>query len=470
MSERRFGARFQRHHKRKRESLHLGREQAGDVTDATPLYGTSFEDKDVIQEGLRTNATINPHSSTSKTTMRVATLEEDQDAIVFENEELVGSIATPATGATNFDIAAIVELNPGLLNSFPVGAKWAALFESYKFVKLVFRIRSRTAPSNGRIQGTWGMAIQYNADDSDYMSKLQMQQADYSVFGVTTDSLIAGVECDPKRRAISDELYIRYDSAPNISSLHTYDIGKLTVATMNTPNIPNFPLGELWVEYRVVFRKFRNLSRAVRVGEGMCWTMGWGVADSGPTMVNDNNWPNFITGMGGLAKASVPFQYGLPLPGWVSNPVFPNTSLVNPPVLGGDGVSYMKTFGAAADSVQVAINNNPGVGSQIIWQFNGVPSAVFSVSITLVVAYSSTSPQNISAIPTLAVQGDAVAVNRNIWLYSVNGNDANDPVYSWEVTVGSVGGIVILTLEALNTSVTPFIELQGGQVCLVRTL
>lgn len=143
-------------------------------------------------------------------------------------------------------------LNPGLPSTFPWLATVASSYQEYKFHGLVFEFRSLitdfvTAGSPGVVI----MSTNYNADDTNYATKQQMENAEFAVATKPTVNLMHGVEC-ADRQTILPQRFIRQGAVPSGQDLRLYDLGNFQFATASNP-VQN--LGELWVSYCVEFFK-----------------------------------------------------------------------------------------------------------------------------------------------------------------------------------------------------------------------
>jgi len=147
-------------------------------------------------------------------------------------------------------------LNPGLYNSFPWLSGIASNFTQYKMHGCIYEYRptsgSAIASTNNAL-GTVIMATNYNASDSNFVNKQQMENEEMSQSTVPSSSAIHPIECDPKQTTI-DKLYTRTGAVPSGQDIRLYDLGlfQLAVQGMQAGSIT---VGELWVSYDVEFFK-----------------------------------------------------------------------------------------------------------------------------------------------------------------------------------------------------------------------
>ena len=91
-------------------------------------------------------------------------------------------------------------LNPGLGSTFPWLAEIAKNFEQYEWKGMIFQFMSSsgqavtgTNPSLGQVI----MATDYNAADSEYISKAQMLGTEFSNMGKPAENIMHAIECAP---------------------------------------------------------------------------------------------------------------------------------------------------------------------------------------------------------------------------------------------------------------------------------
>jgi len=77
-----------------------------------------------------------------------------------------------------------------------------------------------------------------------------MENADYSCSTKPSNSLIHGLECDPRERPTA----ILYTSTTNGAPVTSTSLGKFGIATQGC-SVANVTLGELWISYDLTFYK-----------------------------------------------------------------------------------------------------------------------------------------------------------------------------------------------------------------------
>jgi hypothetical protein len=180
----------------------------------------------------------------------------DMHTITFSNREYVRDIFAP--GASNVFHIESWELNPGLPTSFPWLSQLAVNFEEYELVQLVYTFKSTIsdfAANSGQV-GQVIMCTQYNPDSSPFATKDEMMLYEGGMSCKTTESMLHGIECDPKKIAGSSTKYVRVGSVPPTEDLKNYDLGRTSLAVVNAPTTyANQQIGELWVSYTIMLRK-----------------------------------------------------------------------------------------------------------------------------------------------------------------------------------------------------------------------
>lgn len=145
-------------------------------------------------------------------------------------------------------------INPGMSKTFPWGSG-VAQFEQYAFEGLLFEFVSTSAAWNGSTQalGTVIMATDYDSLDTNYSSRVQMENADYSCSTSPMSSLVHVVECDMSERP-TKVLYNRSGPVPAGGDIRMFDLGNFQIATDGF-SAAGVAIGELWVSYHVRYYK-----------------------------------------------------------------------------------------------------------------------------------------------------------------------------------------------------------------------
>jgi hypothetical protein len=130
----------------------------------------------------------------------------------------------------------------------------AANYSEYAFVQLIFSFKSTVTDfqtTNG-IAGQVLTATQYNTDEEAFRDKQSMIVYHGAASAKSTGNIMSGVECDPKKLSGSHGKFVRHHSLPRGEDQKEYDLGRLTIATVDFPAVlQNQAIGELWVSYTV---------------------------------------------------------------------------------------------------------------------------------------------------------------------------------------------------------------------------
>jgi hypothetical protein len=168
----------------------------------------------------------------------------------IRHREYIQDVSSNGTG---FAITTL-PINPTSPLTFPWLNNIANNFESYKFNGLIFEFVTNSATavaSTNTALGTVILATQYNLDDPQFTSKLQMEQYEYAVSSVPSESCIHPIEC--KRDSGVLEYLYTYNGGSGDPRFTTF--GNFSVATVGQQAASN--IGELWVSYDITLCKSR---------------------------------------------------------------------------------------------------------------------------------------------------------------------------------------------------------------------
>lgn len=195
-----------------------------------------------------------PSASKKKIPKPSATFASKGEEIRIRHREYVMDYFT-TTGAFEAQTLAI---NPGLPESFPWLSNIAQQFTQYKMNGLVYELKSQAADRTDKTaQGYVCCAVAYNPSEDFPLTKVAVENSEWSQSGKPSEDLIQPVECHP-RFSPTSWLYTRSDSpgATNYD-LNFYDVGSLIIASGRC-NEGDVLAGELWVTYDVTFSKPRQ--------------------------------------------------------------------------------------------------------------------------------------------------------------------------------------------------------------------
>jgi hypothetical protein len=249
---------------------------------------------------------------------------DETGALMVTHREYVGDIFAPGSSQVSDFVVQSFPINPGLEQTFPWLSQIAQNYEEYELKQCVFEFQSTVQDinsNNGQV-GTIIAATQYNPTAKEFTDKPAMAAYAHAVSGKSTDSIKAGVECDPSKMSGSAGKYIRANPVMTNEDLKTYDIGRFEFATHNIPaSMASGTLGELYVYYTVCLRKPKfftgrglGLTRWTAVGglqsPGSAGTSATNVFGTNPVYGLQNNIPiKMDTSTSGVVKLTFPAYY-----------------------------------------------------------------------------------------------------------------------------------------------------------------
>lgn len=150
----------------------------------------------------------------------------------------------------------VLEVNPGIEETFPWLSQIATSYETYrwKYLRFVYQSTSGdlvTGETNGAL-GTVIMAANYNALEQDFVNKRVMESHDSAVSSKPSTNIVCVIDLDSREVPITS-LYCRNGPAET-GDIRFYDICKFTLATQGMVT-DGGTIGELYVEYGIDFYK-----------------------------------------------------------------------------------------------------------------------------------------------------------------------------------------------------------------------
>lgn len=162
------------------------------------------------------------------------------------HREYLGDI----TGLSAFSNRAF-PINPGMSQTFPWLSTIAQNYQEYKIHGMIFEFRPLiTDFIAAGSPGVVVMATNYNANDTPYLSRQQIENTEFATSVKPTIGLLHGIECAPQVTA-NPIKYVR-TGAVGTEDLRLYDQGTFQFVSQGNPAID---LGELWVSYCIEFFK-----------------------------------------------------------------------------------------------------------------------------------------------------------------------------------------------------------------------
>lgn len=174
---------------------------------------------------------------------------------------------TDITGSILF-VNTSYSINPGLVSVFPWLSLLAADFEEYEMRGLVFEYRPSSGTAVSSTSSALGVVIlatDYDALNTHFSNKQQMESYEYATSSVPFTACIHPVEC-ARNKNVLNNMYVRTLPVPSGGDVRLYDMGNFQIATQGMQSA--YVIGELWISYDVVFRKPRLPSQAPRTAYG----------------------------------------------------------------------------------------------------------------------------------------------------------------------------------------------------------
>lgn len=168
-----------------------------------------------------------------------------------KHREYVGDI----TGTTDPFAVTAYEFNPGNKVLFPWLSSIANNFDEYSWSGALVELKSISGVSVGSTNealGFMAMGAEYNASLPAYTSKLQLENAEFSVSGPPSANIILPIECKRSQTVIG-QLYVNNGDTPTGQDARLYDHCLLNVAVGNQQAA--YKVAELWISYDVCLYK-----------------------------------------------------------------------------------------------------------------------------------------------------------------------------------------------------------------------
>lgn len=196
-----------------------------------------------------------------------------------------------------------VDLYPGNFEHFPKLAQHAADFKEYEFVQMIFVYKSTIAANWSTEAVTTGkviMATQMDVNRPVWTTYDELAAVENKTEGLVTGTTdedrmhTHGVECDPKHLTSKGLKFVRTKGLTGSADKNDYDLGRFQFGMFGTgANLADQMIGELWVQYKVVFKNHRMYSMLGLNIPQSIWKKNLSLT-AGPGVSNDNYetiWP-----------------------------------------------------------------------------------------------------------------------------------------------------------------------------------
>lgn len=289
-----------------------------------------------------------------------------------------------------------LNINPGLLQTFPWLSQIAESFEQYSLRGMVFEYKTTSSDvvlstNASTALGTVIMATQYNSLDQPFVDKRTMENYMFANSCKPSVSMLHPIECKRSETTV-DNLYVRTGTIPAGSDLRLYDMGLFTIATTGNQNTGGGAIGELWVSFEIEFYKPKLL-----IGDLLSdhWQLG-SVTNAAPF------------GTTSILVSTSTLNTNISATGLVVT--FPST------VIDGTYLFAYTVFGTGAAVTQLALPTQVGIAAIRVWENDtllyegtrtGTTTNVYTFSQVYVISAASATLTFVAPVlPTTVTHGD----------------------------------------------------------------
>lgn len=198
---------------------------------------------------VKTNSIVNPgaQNSVQRTPIMTSIGENKNGDLMMTFREYIGDVVSQGE---YFHTNRRIELNPGLVASFPTLSQFAKYYQYYEFDQLLIEYESEVATGNETAKGVIMIAPQSNPTQYAYPNRASMLNSALSVSSKIEQGLVAGIECNPEMISGSSKRpFIRTSDMP-IEDREDYDFGFVQVALAGVPAEMGV-IGSLYIRYTV---------------------------------------------------------------------------------------------------------------------------------------------------------------------------------------------------------------------------
>lgn len=153
-----------------------------------------------------------------------------------------------------------IPIDPTVTSSFPWLSGIVNNYQKYKFLGVVLEYKTMSgmvanSGATGAGQGTVILSTRYDPDAPIFVSKIQMEEYEFTQSTVPWESCIHPIECDPSEDTLDFYLLANpgTQTAAGGSTRFTRKCVS-TVATVGFPNTTASVVGEMWLSYDIILR------------------------------------------------------------------------------------------------------------------------------------------------------------------------------------------------------------------------
>lgn len=189
---------------------------------------------------------------------------------VYGNSLLPGEDPTSLQAKCEPFTTIAIDLYPGNFEHFPKLAQHAADFKEYEFVQMIFVYKSTIAANWSTEAVTTGkviMATQMDVNRPVWTTYDELASVENKTEGLVTGTTdddrmhTHGIECDPKNLTSKGLKFVRTKGLTGQADKNDYDLGRFQFGMFGSgANLADQMIGELWVQYKVVFKNHRMYS------------------------------------------------------------------------------------------------------------------------------------------------------------------------------------------------------------------
>ena len=180
----------------------------------------------------------------------IANAKSKEGATIVRHKEYICDIS----GSSAFTIHKTIEMNPGLVASFPWASQIANAYEEWELLGCLveFVSTSGNATGSNTALGELMISSEYNSYNPLFTSKQQMLNQIFAVSGPPSINLTHAIECSPAQSQVT-RFYVR--NGTTTLPIVLTDLCRTSVATQG--NQSTNILGELWLTFELALYKPR---------------------------------------------------------------------------------------------------------------------------------------------------------------------------------------------------------------------
>lgn len=208
-----------------------------------------FGEYEVKQNSLLGNITLGTDPPTVRNTKR-------GEATIFTHREYIGDLKSGsfAPGGTSPFTIQAYPLNPGNSDLFPWLSTIAHNFQEWEPRGMIVELKSLSSNyAAGLSMGAMFAATQYNVLTPPPVSKIELENLEYSTSSKPSTTCLHAIEC-ARGNDMLTHLYVASDANYQGGDARLYDLGNLYLGSFGIP-VSDAPIAEIWVTYEIALYK-----------------------------------------------------------------------------------------------------------------------------------------------------------------------------------------------------------------------